>query len=96
MKFNVDCLRTNFDSNSDPKVFQNESRDLIKDIQCPEDEKDRKQAEALQNMRTSMNLDEFYDVVFKIDNKLYIKGNSQILKQRSEYFRAMFSTSNGF
>jgi len=47
-------------------------------------------------MRTSMNLDEFYDVVFKIDNKLYIKGNSQILKERSEYFRAMFSTSNGF
>ena len=96
MKFDVDCLRTNFDSNSDLKVFQNESRDLIKDIQAPEDEKDRKQAEALQNMRTCMNLDEFYDVVFKIDNKLFIKGNSQILKQRSEYFRAMFSASNGF
>jgi hypothetical protein len=80
MKFDVDSLRRNGDSNSDPKVFQNDSRDLIKDIQSPEDEKDRKQTEALQNMKICMNLDEFYDVVFKIDNKLFIKGNSQILK----------------
>jgi len=52
-----------------------------------------------------MNLDEFYDVVFQINEvndrghtisshldkqTSYIKGNSVVLRKRSEYFRAMF------
>jgi len=43
-----------------------------------------------------MNLDEFYDVVFQLDNKVFIKGNSQILKRRSDYFKAMFNRQSGF
>ena len=50
-------------------------------------------------MKISMNLDEFYDVVFQLEHggqKSYIKGNSLILKARSQYFKAMFNLDNGF
>lgn len=42
-----------------------------------------------------MNIDEFFDVVFLVDN-CYIKSNSHILKARSQYFAAMFRHQNGF
>ena len=38
-----------------------------------------------------MYLDEFFDVVFEIDGS-YIKANSFVLKNRNEYFEAMFSS----
>lgn len=41
-------------------------------------------------MKMCMQLDEFYDVVFEVQN-CYIKGNTAILKARSQYFSAMFS-----
>lgn len=41
-------------------------------------------------------MDEFYDVVFNIDNKSYIKGNSAVLKARSEFFNSMFKKSHDF
>lgn len=37
-----------------------------------------------------MNIDSFYDVVFNLDGQCYIRGNTCILRARSEYFRAMF------
>jgi hypothetical protein len=49
---------------------------------------------ALQKMKICMTLDEFYDIVFNLDGNIYIKGNSFVLKDRSEYFRAMLN--NGF
>lgn len=43
-----------------------------------------------------MNLDEFFDVVFQIENQFYIKGNSVVLSARSEYFKAMFNPEHKF
>lgn len=51
---------------------------------------------ALQKMKICMSLDEFFDTVFNLDGNSYIKGNSFVLMDRSEYFRAMLSNSNGF
>jgi hypothetical protein len=42
-----------------------------------------------------MILDEFYDVIFEVENS-FIKGNSLILQARSLYFRKMFSRENKF
>lgn len=41
------------------------------------------------------NLLFFYDVTFQVDNKL-IKANTQVLRARSAYFRAMFSSRHKF
>lgn len=46
-------------------------------------------------MKLCMHIDEFFDVVFSVDKSL-IKANSVVLKHRSEYFQAMFSSSNKF
>jgi hypothetical protein len=46
-------------------------------------------------MKLCMHLDEFFDVVFKVD-KSFIKAASVVLKHRSEYFQAMFSSKSGF
>ena len=51
---------------------------------------------AVQSMKICTNLDEFFDVVFNLENKSYIKGNSFVLSARSEYFKAMFSVKHGF
>lgn len=42
-------------------------------------------------MKICMNLDEFYDVVFHVEDS-FIKGNSLVLKSRSQYFAAMFNS----
>jgi hypothetical protein len=44
---------------------------------------------ALSRMKVATSLDEFSDIVFSLDDGSYIKGNSFVLKDRSEYFRAM-------
>jgi len=41
-------------------------------------------------MKISIYLDEFFDVVFQVGSS-YIKANSFVLKNRNEYFAAMFS-----
>ena len=86
----------NNELSNDDKLFGNDLRTSTRDIQSPEDERERKQVVALQQMNLCRNLDELYDVVFQIDDKCFIKGNISIFKQRSEYFRAMFSQQNGF
>jgi hypothetical protein len=71
---------------------------LLFDFSSKSDEESPEQEEnhtlALQKMKMCMTLDEFFDVVFNLDGNSYIKGNSFVLKDRSEYFRAMLS--NGF
>ena len=42
------------------------------------------------------NLDYFYDVVFVLDSNEKIRVNSAVLCARSDYFKAMFSSSNSF
>lgn len=64
-------------------------------VLSPEEEKDIGQAKAMQNMKICMYLDEFFDVVFNVDQS-FIKANSFVLKNRSEYFGAMFSSANKF
>lgn len=59
-------------------------------ILSPEEERDSNQTKALQQMKLCMHIDEFFDVVFNVDKSL-IKANSVVLKNRSEYFQAMFS-----
>lgn len=49
----------------------------------------------MQRMKMCMELDMFYDIVFLVDN-VYIKGNSGILRRRSNYFAAMLSDKNNF
>lgn len=46
-------------------------------------------------MQVCSNLDEFYDVVFRVDN-CDIMAYSHVLKARSSYFEAMLSTHNRF
>jgi len=41
------------------------------------------------------NLDEFYDVIFHVGSS-YIKGNTSVLKARSQYFEAMLSVRHGY
>lgn len=65
-------------------------------ILSPEEEKERTNVGAVASMAFCANLDEFFDVVFNLENKCYIKGNSVVLRARSEYFRAMFDRSHGF
>tara|TARA_B110000285_G_C14830743_1_gene470765 strand:- start:478 stop:720 length:243 start_codon:yes stop_codon:yes gene_type:complete len=65
-------------------------------IQSPEEEKETKQTNTVQSMKFCMNLDEFFDVVFNLENKFFIKGNSVVLRARSDYFKAMFDTESGF
>lgn len=62
----------------------------------PEEEKDMNNTNAVQSMKFCMNLDEFFDVVFNLENKSYIKGNSLVLSARNEYFGAMFNKNHGF
>jgi hypothetical protein len=64
------------------------------EIESPEQEENH--TLALQKMKMCMTLDEFFDIVFNLDGNSYIKGNSYVLKDRSEYFRAMLSYQNGF
>ena len=59
-------------------------------IQSPEEEKDGKHTENQEQMRVCMALDEFYDVVFQVENS-YIKGVSTVLIHRCPYFEAMFN-----
>lgn len=65
-------------------------------ILSPEEEKERSNVRAIASMAFCANLDEFFDVVFNLENKCYIKGNSVVLRARSEYFKAMFSPNHGF
>ena len=60
-------------------------------ILSPEEDQDMEQIRATQKMKICMYLDEFFDVVFEIDGS-YIKANSFVLKNRNEYFEAMFSS----
>ena len=46
-------------------------------------------------MKQCMQLDIFYDVVFQVEDS-YIKGNSGILRRRSQYFSSMLSNKNNF
>lgn len=59
-------------------------------IQSPEEERDKLHSYALQEMKATSAIDEFADIVFKVENS-YIKGYSPLLKARSPYFRAMLS-----
>jgi hypothetical protein len=61
----------------------------------PEEQKDESQILALDDMRICMNIDEFFDIVFHVDNS-YIKAHSLILKSRSQYFAAMLNKHNNF
>ena len=70
-------------------------QNTMKYIQSPEEEKDQKHTYALENMKICMNLDEFYDVVFHVENS-YIKANSTVIKRRCEYFQAMLNKNNCF
>ena len=54
-------------------------------IQSEEEQKDQAHLEAYECMALCGNLDQFYDMVFHVDNS-FIKGNSTILKARSTYF----------
>lgn len=65
-------------------------------VLSPEEEKEKSNVSAVASMAFCANLDEFFDVVFNLENKCYIKGNSVVLGARSEYFRAMFDPSHGF
>jgi hypothetical protein len=47
-------------------------------------------------MMKCRNLDYFYDVVFVLDSNEKIRVNSAVLSARSEYFKAMFSSTFGF
>ena len=73
---------------------------LLFDFSSKSEEESPEQEEnhtlALQKMKICMSLDEFFDTVFNLDGNTYIKGNSYVLIDRSEYFRAMLSSSNGF
>lgn len=47
------------------------------------------------NMNQCRNLDEFFDVLFLVDDTL-IKTNSTVLSQRCAYFKSMLSQSYDF
>ena len=95
MRFDLSSFTNSKESQTSSAIDKKASISSTSFILSPEEDKDRKQTEAIDNMKISMNLDEFYDVVFQIESKdgkkSYIKGNSHILKGRSEYFRAMFN-----
>ena len=59
-------------------------------VLSPEEDQDLQQIKATQKMKICMYLDEFFDVVFEVESS-YIKANSFVLKNRNEYFDAMFS-----
>lgn len=46
-------------------------------------------------MNNCKNLDEFYDIVFLVDDT-YIKANSLILQTRCDYFKSMLSFKYSF
>lgn len=46
-------------------------------------------------MNQCKNLDEFYDIVFRVGDTL-IKANSTVLKVRSKYFESMLSSKYKF
>lgn len=62
--------------------------------ESPEGQQEENHTVALNKMKICMSLDEFFDVVFNVDGESFIKGNSYVLMDRSEYFRAMLT--NGF
>jgi BTB/POZ domain len=64
-------------------------------VLSPEDKSEMSQCEALDRINQCKNLNDFFDVLFMVDDTL-IKGNSLILKARSPYFAAMLSNSYGF
>ena len=64
-------------------------------VLSPEDRQERKQSEALECINQCKNLNDFYDVLFLIDDTL-IKGNSLIMRARSPYFAAMLSPTHRF
>lgn len=54
-------------------------------VLSPEDKQEKKYNEAMVKINQCKNLNDFYDVLFLIDDTL-IKGNSLILRARSPYF----------
>lgn len=50
---------------------------------------------AIYDMNNCKNLDEFYDIVFLVEDT-YIKANSLILQTRCEYFKSMLSSKYSF
>ena len=47
-------------------------------------------------MRIISKIDEFYDIVFQMDDGSTIKSKKCILMTRSEYFRSMLDPQNDF
>jgi hypothetical protein len=57
-------------------------------VQSPEDSIERRQSEALMRVNQCKNLNDFYDVLFLVEDTL-VKGNSLVLQARCPYFKAM-------
>ena len=92
VKHNFESLCKTF--KFDFRICENQLK-TSKFILSPEEQKDQSHTIALENMRVCMNLDEFFDVVFQVEQS-FIKGNSLILKARSNYFNSMLSKSHKF
>ncbi|CDW71485.1 kelch repeat [Stylonychia lemnae] len=64
-------------------------------IQSPEDRQERLQNKAQHLMNQCKNLDEFYDVLFHVEDTL-IKANTIVLSARCPYFNSMLSSQYSF
>jgi hypothetical protein len=65
---------------------------LIEDmyVNSPEDKQERLHNKAITHMNQCKNLDEFYDILFLVEDTL-IKANSLVLSARCPYFKSMLS-----
>lgn len=65
---------------------------LIEDmyVNSPEDKQERLHNKAITHMNQCKNLDEFFDILFLVEETL-IKANSLVLSARCPYFKSMLS-----
>ena len=68
----------------------------LKSIISPEEAQGHLNETIMSEMIKCRNLDFFYDVVFVLDGDEKIRVNSAVLRARSDYFNAMFSSRHNF
>ena len=64
-------------------------------VNSPEDKQERLHSKAIAHMNQCKNLDEFYDILFLVEDTL-IKANSLVLSARCPYFKSMLSSKYMF
>ena len=64
-------------------------------VQSPEDKQENLHKKALNHMNQCRFLDEFYDILFMIEDTL-IKANSLVLATRCPYFKSMLNQTYSF